>query len=63
MNLLNRLYQIFLSEYTKRRIERTILYVALLSFFIHLLLIYLTRFNIISFLSESALIENPISAI
>lgn len=63
MNLLNRLYHIFLSEYTKRRIEKTILYVALISFFIHLLLIYLTKFNIISFLSESELIENPISAI
>ena len=63
MNLLNRLYQIFLSEYTKRRIEKIILYVALISFFIHLLLIYLTKFNFVSFLSESALIENPISAI
>jgi hypothetical protein len=63
MNLFNRLYQIFLSEYTKRRIEKTILYVALISFFIHLLLIFFTRYNIISFLSESALIENPISAI
>ena len=63
MNLLNRLYHIFLSEYTKRRIEKTILYIAIISFFIHLLLIYLTKFNIISFLSESELIENPISAI
>ncbi len=63
MNLLNKLYQIFLSEYTKRRIEKTILYVALISFFIHLLLIFLTRFDIISFLSESELIKNPISAI
>ncbi len=63
MNLLNRLYRIFLSEYTKRRIEKTILYVALISFFIHLLLIFLTKYNIIVFLSESALIKNPISAI
>ena len=63
MSLFNRIYQIFLSEYTKRRIEKTILYVALISFFIHLLLIFFTRYNIISFLSESALIENPISAI
>ncbi|MGK0210305.1 MAG: hypothetical protein ACI9D4_000612, partial [Polaribacter sp.] len=29
MNLLNKLYQIFLSEYAKQRIEKTILYVAL----------------------------------
>jgi hypothetical protein len=63
MNLLSRLYRIFLSEYTKRRIEKTILYVALISFFIHLLLIFLTKYNIIVFLSESALIKNPISAI
>ena len=63
MNLLNILYNIFLSEYTQKRIERIILYVALLSFFIHLIIIYLSKFNVIDILTESELLKNPISAI
>ena len=63
MNLLNKLYTIFLSEYAKKRIEKTILYVALIGFFLHLILIYLSKLNIINFLSESELLKNPISAI
>jgi hypothetical protein len=63
MNLLNKLYQIFLSEYAKRQIEKTILYVALLGFFIHLILIYLSKFSIVNFHLESELFKNPISAI
>ena len=63
MNLLNKLYQIFLSEYTKRRIEKTILYVALFGFFIHLILIYLSKFGILHLSLESELLKNPISAI
>jgi hypothetical protein len=61
MNLLATLYSIFLSEYAKRRIEKTILYVALFGFFIHLILIYLSKFSIIHL--ESDLFKNPISAI
>ncbi|MGB3144930.1 MAG: hypothetical protein WBB24_12555 [Maribacter sp.] len=63
MNLLNKLYQIFLSESSKRRIEQAILYVALFGFFIHLILIYLSKFSILNFHLESELFENPISAI
>jgi NADH:ubiquinone oxidoreductase subunit 6 (subunit J) len=63
MNLLNKLYQIFLSEHTKNRIEKTILNVALFGFFIHLILIYLSKFGIINFHLESELFKNPISAI
>lgn len=63
MNLFNNLYQIFLSEYAKKRIEKVILYVALTGFFIHLILIYLSKLDIINFLSESELLKNPISAI
>jgi hypothetical protein len=63
MNLLNKLYKIFLSEYAKRRIEKTILYVALFGFFIHLILIYLSKFGIVNFSLESELFKNPISAI
>jgi hypothetical protein len=63
MNLLNKLYQIFLSEYAKHQIEKTILYVALFGFFIHLILIYLSKFGMVNFPSESELFKNPISAI
>lgn len=63
MNLWERIYHLFLSEYTKKQIEKLILYIALLGFFIHLILIYLLKFSVIDFLSESVLFENPISAI
>ena len=63
MHVLNTLYQLFLSERTKKSFEKTILYIALISFFIHLVLIFLTRYELIHFLSKSDLIKNPISAI
>jgi hypothetical protein len=63
MNALHTLYQIFLSEETKKKIEKTTLYVALTGFSIHLILIYLSKFNVIHFFSEAALFKNPISAI
>ena len=63
MNLFNSLYQAFLSANTKKQIERIILYIALVGFFIHLSLIYLIRFDLIHFLSASDLLKNPISAI
>lgn len=63
MNAMHTLYQIFLSEETKKKIEKTTLYVALTGFSIHLILIYLSKFNVIQFFSEAALFKNPISAI
>ena len=63
MTLLNKTYQIFLSEFAKRRIEKAILYVALFGFFIHLILIYLSKFGVVNLSLESELFKNPISAI
>ncbi len=64
MKLLNdKLYQIFLSEYTKRRIEEATLYIALTSFFIHLTLIYLSEFGVVHVFPDSELLKNPVSAI
>ena len=63
MDLLNKLYQFFLSEFAKKRIEKTILYVALFGFFIHLILIYLSNAGIVNLSLESELLKNPISAI
>jgi hypothetical protein len=63
MTVFNKLFQIFLSEFAKKRIEKAILYIALFGFFIHLILIYLSKFRIIHTLPESELFNNPISAI
>lgn len=63
MNLLNKLYKVFLSEHAKKKIEKTILYIALVGFCIHLILIYLSKFGVIDITSQSELFNNPISAI
>ena len=61
--MLTKLYKVFLSEETQERIEKVILYLALVSFFIHLALTYLSKLEIIDFLSDSDFLQNPISAI
>ncbi|MBO6606324.1 hypothetical protein [Psychroserpens sp.] len=57
------LLQILLSERTRERIERFILILALLSFLIHLVLIYLIKFDAITVSGETGLLTNPISAV
>ncbi|MFN0049221.1 MAG: hypothetical protein ACKVOU_08875 [Cytophagales bacterium] len=59
----NQLYDSLLSEQTKRRSEAVILNIAIASFVIHLAIIYLVDFGIISFGSTSELLKNPIAAI
>jgi NADH:ubiquinone oxidoreductase subunit 6 (subunit J) len=60
---LEKLYQKLLSKKTKERSERVILWIALVSFIIHLLIIGLIHFNIISINEPSNLLKNPIAAI
>jgi len=55
--------QNLLSDKTKRKSEVIILNVAIVSFLIHLLIIYLVHFNIISLNTNSNLLKNPIAAI
>jgi len=57
------LYQRLLSNRTKERSEQAILWIALTSFIIHLLLIGLIHFDIISISEPSNLLKNPIAAI
>ena len=57
------LYQNLLSEKTKKRSERVILLIAIASFLIHLLIIYLVDFGIISLDNPSDLLKNPTAAI
>jgi hypothetical protein len=57
------LYNQLLSERTKKRGENTILTVAILSYLIHLSIIYLVRFDFIGIHTSSELLKNPIAAI
>jgi len=61
--LLEKFYQKLLSEKTKERSERVILWIALVSFIIHLIMIGLIHFNIITINEPSNLLKNPIAAI
>jgi hypothetical protein len=60
---LEKFYQKLLSKKTKEQSERVILWIALVSFIIHLLLIGLIHFDIISINEPSNLLKNPIAAI
>jgi hypothetical protein len=62
-NKFTNLYQTVLSEKTKKRSEQIILVIAIASFLIHLSIIYLIDFGIISLNTTSDLLENPIAAI
>jgi hypothetical protein len=61
--ILEKLYQKLLSRKTKEKSERVILWIALVSFVIHLLMIGLIHFNLISINEPSNLLKNPIAAI
>lgn len=63
MKILTIIFETLLSERTRVKVEKTILNIALLSFLIHLVIIYLQKFNIINIEGNSELLENPISAI
>jgi len=63
MKKIKLLYYNLLSEKTKKRSERVILLIAIASFLIHLLIIYLVDFGIISLNNPSDLLKNPIAAI
>ena len=62
-NIAKTLFDLFLSEDTRLKTEKIILKIALVSFFIHLAIIYLMKFDFLSFSSNSELFINPISAI
>jgi hypothetical protein len=56
-------YNYFLSEKVKEKSEVVIIYIAIVSFLMHLLLIGLVNLNIIAISDHSKLLSNPISAI
>lgn len=60
---LNVLYNLMLSEKVKLKIEKIILVIGMISFIVHLLIIYLKRYGLISLFEESNFFDNPIAAI
>ena len=62
-NLVTYLFEKLLSEKPRGKIEKIILKVALISFFIHLAAIYFLKFNFIETPLNSEFLKNPISAI
>jgi hypothetical protein len=57
------LFEKFFSDKTREITEKVILNLALISFFFHLAVIYLLKFDFIQLPLESDLLENPISAV
>lgn len=62
-NFLKNIFSSLLSENSKQQIEKIILGIAIVSFVVHLALIYLVDFNWIAFDSDRELLKNPIAAI
>ena len=58
----NKIFDLFISDSSKKSIERFILIISLISFLIHLLLIFLANNNIV-FSSENSILKSPIMAI
>ena len=61
--ILDKIYPKLLAKETKDKSEQVILWIALGSFIIHLLLIALMHFNIVTINESSNLLKNPIAAI
>jgi len=63
MKIISQLFNRLLSENTREKVEKVILYIALLSFFIHLAAIYLLKFGFLDLSLDSELLKSPISAV
>lgn len=61
--IVNFFFEFFLSEKTKKKCEKIIVYVAIISFIAHLLVIALVNLNIVEINDPSKLLVNPIAAI
>ena len=62
-NIIPYIFDMFLSEKMREKAENIILKLALLSFFIHLAIIYLIKFDFLALPLNSELLTNPISAV
>jgi hypothetical protein len=59
----NKIFDFFIGENTKSFVEKTILYISIFGFLLHLLLIYLFQSNILMIDDPYGLLRSPISAI
>ena len=59
----NKIFNFFISDTSKKRVEKSVLIVSVISFLIHLLLIYINKFEFIIINDPYNLLNNPISAI
>ncbi len=62
-NLQDKIFHFFLSNESKKNIEKYVLTAAVVSFVFHLILIYLNKFEIVKIYDPYNLLNNPISAI
>jgi len=58
-----KLFNATIGENTKQKVERFILFISVISFFVHLALIYLAKANILSIDDSHGLLSSPIAAI
>jgi hypothetical protein len=56
------MYDKLLSEHTREKIEKIILKIAIISFFIHLAIIYFLKLGFVDFPADHELLKSPISA-
>ena len=61
--IIDKLYARVFSELNKKKFEKTTLYLSIVGFLLHLVLIYAKKLELIVFSFETPLLDNPISAI
>jgi hypothetical protein len=61
--LISRVFGTLLSREAKKSVERVILIISIISFIVHLALIYLVKYEIVHFHSDVSLFKSPIAAI
>ncbi|MFL2569996.1 MAG: hypothetical protein ACJ0QH_04710 [Flavobacteriales bacterium] len=62
-NIESKIFDFFISEKSKKNIEKYVLVASVISFILHLFLIYLNKFEIVKIYDPYNLLNNPISAI
>ena len=63
MNKVDKVFDYLFSEIIQKKFEKFILFLATAGFIIHLLLIYLNKYDVINFTFNNSLLLNPISAL
>ena len=62
-NIENKIFDFFISDKSKKNIEKYVLVASVISFIFHLILIYLNKFEVVKIYDPYNLLNNPISAI